>query len=170
MSKRFYPRITSVEVTSITAAATFLSEDRGYLDDPNCKYPSEVRELIAKVAMGPSVVGTTGDSFNERIDSIVQEPINFATDPSVMEKEISAIYGRVKLMIQTLSKTNDSDKDTVAMLTNAVKLLEKLTSLAEVNLGHKKAADFKAVVMGVLEEVLAPEQRTEFVTRLGEHV
>ncbi len=173
MGNRFYPKIGSQDIVAIKAAVEFLSQDQGYLSDPNCRYPSDVKELITKLAVGPSfvtVAGIDGEDLNERIEQMVQEKINFATDPAIMETEISTIYVRVKLMIQTLSKNTDSDKDTVAMLTNAVKLLEKLTSLAEVNLGHKKSADFKAVVMSVLEDVLQPDQRTEFVTKLAEHI
>ncbi len=177
MSGRFFPRITASEVTALKAAAVFAAQDPSYLDDVNCKYPREIRDVVRILAGSIDGVQNVAQ-LEQKVEKVTQETINFATDPTVMEKEISTIYAQVKGMITKLSGTGagghdddgGSDKDAVAMLTNAVKLLEKLTGLAEVNLGHKRSADFKAVVMEVLEEVLLPEQRTAYVTKLRDHL
>lgn len=161
---RFFPKISISEVTAITAAATFLQDDPDYLSDINCSYGQNVKSMVRKVA------GSAGISeINDDVDEVVGAVVNFANDPATMETEVSAIYGRVKKVITELS-SQGGDKDAVSMLTNAVKLLEKLTVLAEVNAGHKRFLDFKSVVLEVLEEILDGEQRTKFVNRLGTHL
>lgn len=85
-------------------------------------------------------------------------------DDEELYSEIADAYEKVKL---ALSDPGVEGKDKAAVLKSLSELLSKLVGLREKQLGIRQQAQFQKTVIQVMEEVLEPAQRTQFLEILG---
>lgn len=149
MSDQVYPHIDIVQLTPLQAVKGLMALDPEYLTRPGCPYSKDVKEFLSLTFAGASVdLGVKG-----------------LESPEDLDRELRETYAQ----LQTLAKTieNLDAKDKVVWLRATTGILERLIDLRARNLNQKHLSEFQSTVLSVLDDLLEPQQRTEFSRRLG---
>lgn len=144
-----YPKIDAPYLTNFRALRLMLLKDPEVLDKPECPYSQEVKNFLRDVFKPAPPV---------------REVRRYEDDD--LYAEICDLYDRVKVSIDTMGTVEAKEKSQI--LKNATELLTKLVTLREKQSSVREMARFQRIVIDVLEGVLTPAQRSEFLERLGD--
>jgi hypothetical protein len=136
-----YPAITDAMLVPFRA----IDVQPGCLDDPACPYPPAIKAFLKRL------IGDT-------------TPIK-AFDDEDLEKEINDIYRQ----LQDVPVTTDT-KENIAMFKVRADLLTKMVSLKERAMNARDMARFQRTVVEVLDQIITPAQRNEFLEKLTPYV
>jgi hypothetical protein len=142
-----YPSINEVTLTSLRALEVQLKEFPDLLDRDECPYSSAVRERLKALFVAGEVK-------------------NYDEDELVVE--ITALYERVRR--ESASMTSTDPKDQMQILKTSSDLLTKLVTLKERAMNLRDMARFQKEVIQVLEGLISPAQRAEFIQILGDRL
>lgn len=146
-NKPAYPAIPEASLTPIRAIEIQMKEYPDILDRADCPYPASVKAFLRKLG-GPT------------------EPREYSEDELI--DEITSLYNELKTASTTVVTTDAKDK--VALLKTSADLLTRMVSLKEKALNIREVSRFQKLVIEVLETVVTPAQRAEFVEKLGKYV
>jgi hypothetical protein len=146
----YFPNITEEMLTPFQALIAQLATDPKVLDQPECPYNSAVKDFLRRLS-GVTLPGANTGAMSE----------------DDLEQEIADLLRSAKEQSGKLDSTMDP-KDRMTVLRGQGQLIEKLIELKERRLNLKHIGDFKKHVVEILERVLTPAQRTEYVKLLGD--
>lgn len=155
MATPFYPTITPETLTPFNAALSLMMKDPGYLDHSSCPYPEPVRQFLHKLATG------SGAPVAELAD------VSLETPEDVLE-QLSQLYTTLMGFGKSIKASDASEK--IQWAKASTSLLERIVTIRERTLNLKQFSEFQSAVLGLLNEVLEPAQRTDFVDRLGKYI
>lgn len=145
--KPTYPTITDAQLVPFRALEAQLGQFPDILDRSDCPYPPHIKSLMRRL---------TGDAT-------VAREVTYTDDDLV--RETAELYNEVRLAGQTLKSTDA--KDQMAVLKTSSDLLTKLMTLREKAVNIREMSRFQKSVIEVLETVITPDQRSEFMEKMG---
>jgi hypothetical protein len=148
MSKPHYPNITDAFLTPIRAIEVQTATFPDILDRPECPYSPEVKSFLRKLF---SIEKASAPAKEYSEDELVGE--------------ISALYEELKGV-----DVKADPKDMISLLKARGDLLTKLVTQKEKALNIRDVAHFQRTVVEVLEHIVSPAQRNEFLERLKDYV
>lgn len=142
--KKYYPPLKNSDLEILMQNVIYTE---GYLDDPNCPYPEKVCDLMRQV-------------------------VSEETNPEDMT-DLDLVYESSRLFKELKDAKDSFGKDdhaeAMAYFRTSTSLLEKLVTMKERANNVKNISQFYGSVLGVMEELLEPEQITEVRNRLKEY-
>lgn len=153
-----YPPIKSDNLLPLKQLRQRLKEDPTLLERPECPYPPEDRDWLRVVLMPKAAAQAV------EMETIPEESLD---DPATWD-EMARKIRRVYAQLEGLEEDADIGEKVQIIKTKAA-LLDRLTTLGEKVVGHRKVAEFQRMVLSVLDDVFTPDQRTEVMARLGEY-
>jgi hypothetical protein len=144
-----YPRLDDATLIPFRAIEALLKQTPDLLQRDDCPYSASVREFL---------VTRLGKGEFKKID--------YSDDD--LETEIADLYTELKRA--GLSVTMSDPKDKIAMLKTASELLTKLVSLKERIQNVRQMGQFQRTVVELMERILTPAQRSNFVDSLGSYL
>lgn len=149
---RHYPELSQKLLVPFRVVREQLRLDPAYLDDPACPYPADVLELLKLLA--PAAPEADG-GFLRRAGS----------KHEILEDEAQNLYLEIRDFGQKLKVDDVTER--MSYYRTRTALLEKLISLTERAASMSETQRFQDVVMGILEDMLSPDQRAEALDRLS---
>ena len=159
MRDRTYPALPQSLGLMLEAVRQQLESDPGYLVDPACPYPEQLRDLLRRLVTRPEpgepgmedLIFRAGQTEGEQADSLIEEVQNAINSMKRLQRDIDA---------------SDDVGDRLAFLKNYGALMDRFLSLKEKANGIKQMYDFQRLVIGVMEQVLDKDGRLDFKERL----
>lgn len=146
-----YPTVTDASLVPFRALDVQLKTFPDLFDRPECPYPPHIRQFLSRlVAQQAPAAAPTGPMSEEDL-----------------ETEIVTLYR--DLQTASAQLTGVDPKDKAAFLKTIGDLLTKMVTLREKVINMRQMSDFQRRVVQVLEGVLEPHQRTEFIKILGDY-
>jgi hypothetical protein len=145
---RFYPPLTDDALWAFHVIMENIASDPGYLGE-ECPYPVDFIELLEKK---PRRISDLGEKLEE-ID---------------LEQEAHALFLELRESKDHL--TIDDNAERMSYFRVATSLLDKLIGMRERANNVKRVSQFYTSVLGVMEEILEPDQITKVRNRLKEFV
>jgi len=143
-----YPTITDATLVPLRAIQLQLIEDPDFLNHDDCPYPTHIRDFL-RVFGGVQSEKRGSYSEDELID------------------DITDLYEELKTI--TRSVNNPDVKDKIALMKTAGDLLTRMVALKEKAVNMRSMSQFQRAVVEVLETVITPAQRSEFIEKLGKY-
>jgi hypothetical protein len=145
-----YPSLTDAALVPFRALEAQIGVHPDILDRPECPYPDHIKDFVRRMLA----------------DNGPTELVRYDDDD---------LYGEICKLLEDIKKAslnvNTSDpKDKVQILKNATDLLTKLVGLREKQHNVREHARFIRSVIELLESLLTPAQRTEFVEKMGAYL
>lgn len=145
MSERFYPPITEEAAWSLQIILEHLETDPTYLDDPDCPYRHDFREILTRITPKQRVLDVNPDEIN-------------------LESEAHNLFLELRESKDHLNTEDNAER--MSYFRTATSLLDKLIGLRERANNVKRVSAFYSTVLQVMEEVLEPGQITQVRERL----
>lgn len=144
-----YPNITDASLIPFRALEAMLKTYPDLFTRPECPYPPAIRAFLAKMLASGS-------------PPVEQGP--FQDDDLVTET--SRLYREIQTSLQTMENVDAKDRATI--FKTSTDLLGKLVAMREKSMNMREMSRFQKTVIEVLESVLTPAQRSEFVEKLSD--
>jgi hypothetical protein len=141
----YYPAFPEKEVWALKVMKQSLEEDPDYFNHPDCPYGDDLKAVF-------DVVRVTQTSSVGNVDEL--------------EAEVTVLFEELKEFGGDLEKTDVSER--MAWFRTRTSLLEKILDIKKEAAGVKQVQEFQNRVLGILEDVMTPDQRTEIMQRLKE--
>lgn len=142
---------TTLSMTGLRAVRLLLEKDPTYLDNPECPYNPDLKAFMKELFKPAAAVRAMVRYDDDNIFT-----------------EVCDMYDQVRASITTLGAVDAKERSQI--LKNATELLTKLVTLREKQSGIRDQARFVKSVIELLEAVLTPAQRTEFLNSMGEYI
>lgn len=139
-------------MTALRAIRLLLEKDPAYLDHPECPYNPELKAFMKDLFKPAPAVARAMIRYDD--DNIFTE--------------VCDMYDQVRESIANLGAVDAKERSQI--LKNATDLLTKLVTLREKQSGIRDQARFVKSVIELLEAVLTPAQRTEFLNHMEEYI
>lgn len=153
----FYPIISEDAVLAINLARSYIEkEGPEWLDKRECKYSQTIKKFLLETSAG--VVAAPGGDLD------VPDLFEGNDEPEVLDRQIQKILNRMDAMEAQLGGMEPNEK--LAFFKTRTTLLEKLINLREKTTNLKEMSDFKAKIIGFLDEICTPDQITNLMERL----
>lgn len=147
-----YPTITDATLVPFRAIEIQLKEIPDFLTRAECPYSPAVRLFLGRLAEGDAAPVVAAAEMGD--DTTIQE----ITDLYAELKRVAFVGGQVG---------RGDSKDQMAVIKTASDLLSKLVDLKSKAFSVRDMSRFQRAVVDMLEGVLTPAQRSEFIDRLG---
>lgn len=141
-----FPTISDASLTPFRALKIQLEQDPELFSHPDCPYSLEVRKILSEM-LG------VGQKEEYSDDDLVRQTVEL----------YEVAKDATKLQVA-------DPKDRVAVAKTASDLLGKLIGYRQVAMNIRSMSQFQKSVLEVLEGILEPHQRSEFVEKLGKYV
>jgi len=147
-----YPGVTDATLVPFRAIELQLKEFPDLLDRPECPYPPHIKAFLRRLTGEPGTAPVPVEAFGE--DDLL--------------REITELYETLRRTSESVN-TNDA-KDKIAMLKTSADLLTRMVDLKGKALNQREMARFQKLVVEILETVITPAQRAEFIEKMGSHL
>ena len=147
-----YPNITDATLVPLRAIELQLREFPDLLSRAQCPYSPTIRLFLERLGdqAAPAMV------------------IDYDHDDTIAE--ISQLYNELKRVAFKAGQVHGGDtKDQMGVLKTASDLLGKLVDLKAKAFSNRDMSRFQKTVIEVLEGILTPAQRTEFIDKIGSY-
>jgi len=162
MAQTYYPPVDAATLRMLPVILKQL-EIHGvdaYLQE--APWPAEALGVLKEITRWKEVAENLKKGVEpEDIDDL--EDLEAAVD---VERELATVYKKLRRFGNTLSSEQVSEKVSFFRITTA--LLTKLVDQMEKASNINQYAAFRQAVMKILGDVMTPDQRNEFLTRLAE--
>lgn len=151
-----YPTLTknNMSMEALKAVIGEIRRDPGWLKDS--PYSPELRRFLTEISTETRVV--------EKVVEVTGDAVRYDDDD--IYGEVCGLYERIKTSLEDLKDVDA--KERAQILKNCTDLLTKLVDLRSKQAGVREFVRFQKAVIEVLERVLTPDQRGEFIKILGE--
>lgn len=146
MKTAYYPNISEAAITPLQALALQFAEDPNIFESKDCPYSATLKEGLRKLLV--PVTHPDGTVFSN--DEIVVE--------------ITDLYKTLK----NVTMSGDT-REQIALMKTTADLLTKMVALKEKAISIREVASFQRAVLEILDSIITPQQRAEFVERLGKY-
>jgi len=149
-----FPPLNSDKLLPLKVVCQGLKDDPAYLDRPDCPYSPEVRDwLKANLSTRPAVAVPESES-----DVDLNDPESWDD----ISKKALKLYSD----LEKLAAPGNDVGENIAIIKTKAALLERLITVGDKALGHKEVAEFKRIVLGIMDDVMSPDQRTSVMEKL----
>lgn len=178
--EREYPRVTPGAEFTIIELANMWQDCPDFLTHKDCKFSPELKQALGKISMFGLFVG--GKSMMDKLEEAKAEAqaaqlkanehqgagqsSNLALQDLDIAAESANLYQTLKTTLKTIDKMETNEK--VQILRTATSLMEKLLTLQEKAVAVAQYAQFKNIVMTMMDRYLNPVQIAELVSELEE--
>lgn len=178
--ERDYPRVTPGAEFTIIELAKMWQECPDFLTHKDCNYSPELKQALGKISMFGLFVG--GKSMLDKLEEAqaeaqasqqnfpqhlgAGESSNIALQDLDIAAESASLYQTLKTTLKSIDKMETNEK--VQILRTATSLMEKLLTLQEKAVAVSQYAQFKNIVMNMMDRYLNPVQIAELVSELEE--
>jgi hypothetical protein len=147
----FYPPIEAKNLSPFRSIRALLDKDPAYLDNPACPYDQETKGFL-KLMLGapggaPAVALETAEDLEKQLNEIYSGLVQFGNQQGLKDQS-----------------------DRIAWAKAVTGILDKVITLKERTINMKNYSDFQKRVLTVLDGLLTPAQRTDFVDQLGKYI
>jgi hypothetical protein len=149
VTQPYYPSIDDALLVPFRALQQQLVKTPDLLTRAECPYPPAIRAELTQLLQAPAP---------EAMDLDLE-------DIDTLEGEISQLYRNVKAFSAGMAQSKD--KDAINLYKTLTSLLEKIMEMRGSVLNMKNMSDFQRRVLEVLDNIVTPEQRAEFIEKLG---
>lgn len=150
----WYPSIDTKVLVPVQVIKENLDRDPSYLNRPECPYSSEVKSILRKLFEVKSVGVSSSTFFKEGENQ----------DEAIM-REIDRIYTDALNLDAQLASTEDASEK-IQLLKARSQILQKLVDLRAQMMNIRSMTEFQNTVIQFMEEVLNPDQITDFMQRI----
>jgi hypothetical protein len=144
---------------SLQAIAFALAKDPEFLDRPECPYPAQLKEFLARLVVPPPPGGEGGNMFvgadGERGD-----------DYEILIDEIEKSITSMQQLELTIKDSNERLQ--IAKVKAA--LIDKWLSQKERLLNLRSLSQFQKIVVDTMDGILNKDQRTDFMEKIVEYL
>ena len=167
----FFPKIKNEQIIPLRMLVKLMEESGvEVLDEPNCPYPDEIKEFFKSLYPDP-------EKIKEQVEArVLEEMTNSVGTPGGVPvvqmgglsgtehliSELSEVYAQ----LGTMKIGTGGGKDQLQVEKTKIAAIEKIVSLKERLLTLKQLTQFQSVLMKIVEQVLTPEQREQFLDEL----
>lgn len=154
-----YPQISSDRLLPFKLVSQRLQDDPNYLDKPACPYTGEVRGWLKSVFARRDEV---------RAAAVVCEAVDLSTEGAWTDvaRQARQLYAELEAVKAAVGQGDTGER--IQLAKAQAGLLERLIAVGKDAMGLKEVAEFKRIMMGVVDDLLNDEQRAEMMKRLGE--
>lgn len=177
MSKPYFPNINLGAVASLVTLRQQSDLYPDYFDHQDCPYDQETRDQLKRV-LAPKVVEVLVPGPERIIEKRVEvaakaaegagkrgpKPKTGTVDVDEVAKEIDEI--RQELRQLKLDGKTLQTADRIQIIKTRAGLVEKMIAMAERTHNVKRLSLFQSVIMGVLDDLVGPEEQQEFMKRI----
>lgn len=142
-----YPTITDAHLVPFRALELQLKEHPGLLDMAACPYPPHIKSIVRRL-LG---------------DGTPAAPTVYSDDD--LEREISDLYTELRRL--GVEANSGDAKDKISVIKQSAELLGKLVGFRERIINVREMNKFMKTVMQLLETVISPAQRSDFIENMG---
>ncbi len=166
MENTSYPTIRLGALKPLITLKYAFGEDEKILEQSRCPYPPEVTDLLKQlfekvvvekiIEKTVAVKGKRGPTGNKGLS---------ADDQAEVEKELKETLAELRAMGE-----GEKDLDTatkLAILKTKTSLIEQIIKGRERVMNLKRQAEFEGVVIALLDDLIAPDDRENFLERLS---
>jgi hypothetical protein len=152
-----YPMDSNQLLVYLDFTKEAMKRDPNYLKRVECPYPQKLK-LILEKALREDVL-----LLNDlAVDNLFGE----GSDPQTLMRELERLYTTITQSVQDLKMAEKDDKAVAAQKT-AFTLLERIWAVRQEIANSMSIDVFKRKMLGVIHDVMLPEQRQEIIKRLG---
>jgi len=151
-----YPDLGEKAEWALGIIATLGTENADYFLHQDCPYEGRTLVLLQAMCQTPK------DAPAAPATVVTDDEV--ASIDTTIEQDLLAVLKDLKHYGATLTNADQTEK--MSYFRTVTSLLEKLTMLRERAVGVKQVKEFEGAVLGVMEEVLTPEQRTQVMDGL----
>lgn len=148
--KPTFPTLTDAQLVPFRTLEIQLKQFPDLLDRQDCPYPPHIRTLVRRL-------------IGEHVGPIVDEPMD---DDDLVQETVN-LYREIQRA--SLNVNTSDPKDKMTIYKTSADLLTKLIALREKAVNMREMSNFQKSVIEVLESVLTPAQRSDFVEKLGKY-
>lgn len=156
----FYPKL---DENALKQAKKLAASIPGYLEDSNCPYGPEVKDILL-----PKPILPAAPAPRDEVEVEIEEVDFDSMDSSMLMDEINELYAQLKASGANIGSASDksegSERNVYFRLMTS--LLEKVVDMKTRLMDHAHIAAFKDTVMGAMEDILDPDQRNQFIERI----
>jgi hypothetical protein len=159
MTESYYPEMPAPSLAAIRLIQKKLSEDPSYLSSPDCPYPEEFCDIFATPAVRAAPAGE---------EQRPAPPAVVGDKWAKLELESQELFDELKNYGDTLKDVEGGVDSTekMAYFRTATALLEKIVSIHERAANLKNLHHFQETILGILEDLMPADKRTEFMNRI----
>lgn len=149
---------------NLKAIERLMEFDPGYLDDPKCPYPTELKAYLRRL-VGPVRAGR--DDLASMIEPVLgDEDASSEKQVDSLLVEVGKALDAMRTLQAEMQLPDTSTSDRVMFFKNYGSMMERFISLKEKAQGVKQMYEFQREVMEVLSNVLSKDQIYDFKQRL----
>jgi len=157
MADREYPRLAPGVIDSLKVVVNRMKRDEEYLDDPLCPYDDGLKNWLRNIN------GTKTDAAQNSL-AVVDD-----WDASAPEAWDDVATKARQLYAELEKAQVEADTgETVQIIKAKAGLLERLISVGDKSMSHKKVAEFNRIMHAIMDDVLTPDQRTRVIEMMGD--
>lgn len=153
----YYPPLDNQLPFHLSILTSALLENPGALDHPSCPYSNEMKNALK------TFMAIKAPKLEEKMAS-EEDELEGMDKWQMLEHEATILFKELKSFGNTL--TVDDTSERMAYFKTRTSLLEKITSIQERNFGLREMHEFRQSVLALIDDVLTPDQKTEFIQRL----
>lgn len=162
MSTNMYPTIDEASLRTIHKMAVSIP---GYLEDPACPYSDHTKMILGGGAGQKAVAAVISEESLE--DAIELIEINFETaGDDALLNEITSVYAKLKRYGEKIKDDNDNSSGNNTFFRLSVSMLKEVVDIRKKLLEAVNMSKFIEDVMCVLEDLVGPDGRNEFMERM----
>lgn len=150
---RFYPELSKLVLTNLSAWKQLSETHADYFDNENCPYSHEETKILKSIFVD-------GRS-QEQKEQDLEDELHDDDDVPDLEQESLRLFKDMKKFKRSLSAADTTEMATT--FRTMVSLMEKIIDQKERASGIKHFAEFKGFIFDTMERYLTPQQISEFM-------
>jgi hypothetical protein len=165
-TRLFYPPISATLVPAIKAVMVHMTTTPGYLDNQECPYSEDLKEIFRNTMAGQNPSDDAG--FREFDPSLEVANVFDSSDFSkweLMFDQYQKTYSSLLMLKAKIDAGSKTDK-TVTFYKTLIGVLSTLVDIGAKIEEVKEVHDFKKTVLDAVETLMTPEQRQLLIERL----
>lgn len=144
-----YPNLSPLTFASLKLIKQHLQEDPSYLEHPSCPYEADIKSFFDGIVPRKDASKTKSDDKDISI-------------------ELNVLYDELTDFKDRLGVEDVAEQ--MSYFRTRTALLEKILALKERAAGLSEIAVFQEIVLGILDDLMTPDQRTDFAKRLKDYL
>ena len=156
---RTYPPLPQTLGLSLEAIRTQMDFDPGFLVDPKCPYPEQLKLFLRRL------VTSSRSGHDDTVDALFHEGQTLDEEADSLITEVKAALNSMKRLQRDLDASDDVG-ERLQFLKNYSALMDRYLGLQEKAHGLKQMYEFQRLVVDTMEQVLDKDQRLDFKERL----
>lgn len=162
-----FPTLRIGVLQSLKELKEQFAADDSIFEQTGCPYDRETVEILKSILQVTVRV--------ETVEKLVQPEIAIAKrggltdeDVGIVEEELRTCLSELRSLGKEVEGVARVDEDTHLKIIKAkASLIEQIVKLRERVMNVRRQAEFEGTVMGILEELVGEDDRTEFLRRLA---